>query len=75
MDFDIRNNTERKIRCVRNDDISWFQCRHNADKLTPGEIYTVTDVDIHSWHTEIYLAEIPGVAFNSVLFEEIEQGA
>lgn len=37
--------------------------------LTVGKTYTVNHVDIHSWHTHVYLQEIPGVAFNSVLFD------
>lgn len=72
MQFDIWNHSERKIRCIDNTLTGWFKCNENSHLLTVGDIYTVTDVEVHSWHTNVYVAEIPGVAFNSVLFEEIE---
>lgn len=34
--------------------------------LQIGEIYNVQKVDIDAWHTDVYLEEFPGVAFNSV---------
>lgn len=72
MEFDIWNDNPRPVRCARNDDVSWFPCKKNANMLTVGQVYNVTGVDVQSWHTEVYLAEIPGVAFNSVLFEEMK---
>lgn len=38
--------------------------------LTPGEIYDVEDVEIHSWHTKLTLVGVEG-QFNSVCFEEV----
>lgn len=40
--------------------------------LTPGEIYPLERVVIHSWHTKIFLEGIDsGRGFNSVSFEAI----
>ena len=39
--------------------------------LTPGAVYTVVDMQVHSWHTKLVLKEFPGKRFNSVLFESI----
>ena len=36
--------------------------------LSEGETYTISDVDVHSWHTKIELEGIAG-RFNSVSFE------
>ena len=37
--------------------------------LTVGETYTVERTEIHDWCTYVFLEEVPGVAFNSVIFE------
>lgn len=37
--------------------------------LKLGEIYTVNRTDIGGSHTDVYLDEVPNVAFNSVMFE------
>lgn len=41
--------------------------------LDIGEKYTVENVDVHSWYTDIYLKEFPDKKFNSVVFKIIEQ--
>lgn len=40
--------------------------------LTIGQIYTVKDVEEHTWHTKILLEGIEG-KFNSVCFEGANQ--
>ena len=70
--MDIFNSKERKIVCVENDDAGAFGCNGTGHMLTVGAVYTVIDVEVHSWHTIVELKEFPGVGFNSVLFEEIE---
>jgi hypothetical protein len=37
--------------------------------LTLGENYTVLKTKIASYHTNVYLVEIPNVCFNSCFFE------
>ncbi|MEI7620003.1 MAG: hypothetical protein WCJ57_00340 [Candidatus Falkowbacteria bacterium] len=36
--------------------------------LKIGDEYTVTEVNVKSWMTEVYLQEVPGIKFNSVNF-------
>lgn len=43
-----------------------------AKHLTVGETYTVDHTDIHSWHTNVFLVEVPKVLFNSVMFNDVE---
>ena len=38
--------------------------------LNIGEVYTVERTVVHSWYTDVYLLEIPGVKFNSVFFKD-----
>ena len=40
--------------------------------LTINDVYEVSDVDIHSYHTKISLTDIPG-RFNSVCFDYATQ--
>ena len=45
----------------------------NADPrgvLTEGEIYECIRVDVHSWHTKVFLKGFPK-GFNSLNFEEV----
>lgn len=43
---------------------------HAAKHLTVGAIYTIEKTDIGAWHTDVYLREVPGEAFNSVMFAD-----
>ncbi len=38
--------------------------------LKQNAIYTVDRTEIDDWHTDVYLKEIPGIAFNHVHFEK-----
>lgn len=38
--------------------------------LTLGKTYTVEKTAVSPWHTDVYLVEVPGIGFNSVLFED-----
>ena len=38
--------------------------------LTVGKVYTVDRTVVDNYHTDVFLQEIPGVAFNSVHFED-----
>ena len=70
--MDIWNSTVREVVCVDNvnDKYGWNK---NAELLTIGQEYTVCGIDIHDWHSVVKLAEFPGLKFNSVLFEEIDE--
>lgn len=46
-------------------------CKERAKKhLKEGEVYTVRLTCVGNWHTDVYLEEIPNVAFNSVMFAD-----
>ena len=68
--FDISNSSERIVKCVEKYDTPPYSCDYEL--LEIGKLYTVTNVDVHSWHTMITLKEFPGKEFNSVLFAESE---
>jgi hypothetical protein len=40
--------------------------------LSIGNIYTIEETEVDNWHTDVYLKEFPGIAFNSVFFEDAE---
>lgn len=41
--------------------------------LRVDHVYTLSAISIHAFHTEIYLVEVPGVSFNSVMFEDYNE--
>lgn len=55
--------TDEQVRWGGNDD--------PRGVLKEGEVYTLKDKEVHSWHTKITLEEVPG-RFNSVCFEEVD---
>ncbi len=40
--------------------------------LIPGQTYIVERTVVSPWHTDVYLEEVPGQSFNSVMFEEVK---
>jgi hypothetical protein len=40
-----------------------------ARHLTVGATYTVDRMEAEYWHSGVYLVEVPGVLFNTVLFD------
>lgn len=70
--MDIFNSRVRKLKCVSNEDHGWCSGDENAHLLTVGDTYTMVDIEVHSWHTLVWLEEFPGVEFNSSCFEECE---
>lgn len=47
----------------------WDQA-HAAEFLVLGNVYTVDHVEVDDSRTEVYLVEVPGESFNSVMFED-----
>ena len=39
--------------------------------LKVGQVYTVVDIDVMDWRSEVTLEEIPDKTFNSVMFNTI----
>lgn len=74
MEFDIFNDEERRVVCIRNDkDV--LNGGAFAHLLTIGAVYTIESVQVDNWFTLVTLREFPGLEFNSVLFEEIGEEA
>jgi hypothetical protein len=60
-----------KLICTNNEENNWGSCDSASENLELNKVYTVKDVEIHSWHTKIFLEEIEGKRFNSVHFGTI----
>ena len=71
--MNIKNHSERKVVCVKNEDNQFFSCDKNSPLLEVGKTYNVVNVDVRSWHTQIELKEFPSVVFNSVCFDEVQE--
>lgn len=54
-------SSDEQVRWGSNDD--------PRTTLVEGACYTVYAVEVHTWHTKLYLKERPGWKFNSVSFE------
>lgn len=44
-----------------------------AKHLRVGEVYTVDRTEVGGWHADVFVVEVPGVAFNSALFADVLQ--
>lgn len=71
MEFDIFNDEPREIRCVRNNEDGMIASSENHHFLEIGKTYHVTNIEVDSWYTLVYLKEFPDKTFNSVAFNEI----
>ena len=60
-----------KIKCISDYENSWGGCEPIKGNLEVGKVYEVEDIEVHTWHTKIYLKGFPK-PFNSVHFENIE---
>ena len=71
MSIDIENTQPRKVRANLPESFTpWGGCRDFTDVLTNGEIYQITKIEVHSWHTRLFLDGIDGY-FSSTIFDEI----
>lgn len=43
--------------------------QYHAEEYLKDQVYTISDWEIHSWSTDVYLEEVPLIAFNSVHFK------
>lgn len=71
MEFNIWDNSERKVLCIRNDKNGMMVSSGNHHLLEVGKEYNVVGVEAHPWYTLVTLKEFPGKTFNSVVFNEI----
>lgn len=50
--------------------VKWGNCADPRGLLVIGETYEVERVEVHSWHTKVFLVGVDsGRGFNSVSFE------
>lgn len=62
----------KKVKCICNEPVCGMKvCGYNSPLLKVGKIYTVTDVEVHPWHTLYKLQEFGDKQFNSVDFTSI----
>ncbi len=47
---------------------------HANGHLEVDGTYTVDHTEVSSWHTDVFLKEVPGVPFNSVMFINQQKG-
>ena len=48
----------------------WGNNAETVGVLEPNAVYEVKDVEVHSWHTKVYLTVAPNSGFNSVMFNK-----
>ena len=54
------------------DQVRWGNNDDPRSYLFKGQICTVLEEEVHSWHTKIRLLETPTMLFNNVSFEDVE---
>jgi hypothetical protein len=69
LKMDIYAKKGTKVKFVEKDPMSWGVNPDNAKHLLLNETYTVERTDVHSWHTRVYLQEVPDIPFSSVWFK------
>ena len=72
MSMDIYAKEGTRIRCSTLDGGYDHHKKVAERHLELNEVYTVDHTDVDNWHTDVYLKEFPGVAFNSVFFEDLD---
>jgi hypothetical protein len=72
MSMDIKKASPGYKVVFMNPEAGWSDDQFRAKKanLVVGREYTLAKVEVHSWHTKIWLEEVEGI-FNSVQFEDV----
>ena len=67
-------NVGGRVKFIGADDeqVAWGSNDDPREHLVPGDVYTITNVEMHKWHTKIMLKNLPNLKFNSVSFEDVE---
>ena len=56
-----------------NEQVHWGACKDPRGLLQEGETYTLERVDVHTWHTKLFLVEEDsGRGFNSASFKKVK---
>jgi hypothetical protein len=69
--MDIYSESGTKIHFTRPSAGSKFDQELVKKYLIENNVYTVERTRVGNWHTDVYLTEVPGVAFNSVHFSDV----
>jgi hypothetical protein len=73
--MDIYSEVGSKIKYigdVTDEQVKYFNNTDPRGLLVEGEIYTIKEIDVRSWHTNVYIEEHEG-RFNSVFFENVKE--
>lgn len=60
------------VRCKTHDAGCDYDQETAKKYLVLGNTYTVDYTIVHSWSTNVYVKEWPGISFNSVFFEDVK---
>lgn len=52
--------------------VNWGGHADPRGLLEVGKAYEVYRIEVHTWHTKVFLVGFPGKSFNSVWFTEVE---
>lgn len=68
--MDIRAAAGTKVKCISLSKNDYGCSSEDAQKhLVLNKEYIIDYTEVHSFHTKVFLKEIPGIAFNSCRFE------
>lgn len=65
----MKKGTKIIYQDATDEQVRWGDGDDPRIHLVFNEVYTIEKIIIHSWHTKIYLKEIPGKKFNSLFFK------
>ena len=51
-----------------NDKVQWGGCAETQGVLCKGGVSEIDRIEIHNWHTKLFLVGLPGKGFNSTMF-------
>lgn len=49
------------------------ELKHAKNVLKRYKVYTISRIDVGDWNSEVFLEEVPGESFNSVMFGAVEE--
>jgi len=73
MNINSEPGTMVKYLGTTDDQVRWASHDDPRGFLNIGQLYVVDHIDIHSWHSEVYLVGFEDKDFNSVCFEEVKE--
>ena len=62
-----------RVRCTKISNGVQYDTEIAKRHLLLNEEYTVEETHVYNWLTHVFLQEFPGIAFNSVFFDDVEE--